>query len=126
MSFLKRGAEGVEFVSPVPCPFNYGSVVGTRAPDGDALDAVVLGPRLPVGAEVEVPVHGVLRFEDDGVADDKLVCGAAPPRPDERALLVAFFRAYAPARRLLNGLRGRSGCTRSRGYEPRAAAEGPC
>ena len=119
-SFAKRGEAGVEFLSPVPCPFNYGSVVGTRAADGDALDALVLGPRLAFGAEVEVVVHGVVRFEDDGLPDDKLVCGVAPPSARERALLEGFFRAYAPARGALNRLRGRGGRTGSGGYHPRA------
>ena len=48
--FLKRGTTGhVDFVSPLPCPFNYGSVpiVGL---EGDLLDALVLGPRLGLGA----------------------------------------------------------------------------
>ena len=35
-SFLKRGSSGrVDFVSPLPCPFNYGSV-----PDISALKAI--------------------------------------------------------------------------------------
>ena len=121
-SFVKRGEGGVEFLSPVPCPFNYGSVVGTRAADGDALDALILGPRLPLGAVIDVLVHGVVRFEDDGVQDDKLVCGAARPSAGERALVVGFFRAYAPAREALNRLRGRRGLTRSAGYQARVDA----
>jgi len=31
-SFLKRGSTGhIDFVSPLPCPFNYGSVPHTSA-----------------------------------------------------------------------------------------------
>ncbi len=46
-SFLKRGSTGhVDFVSPLPCPFNYGSVPQYLGQEGDLLDAVVLGPRL--------------------------------------------------------------------------------
>jgi inorganic pyrophosphatase len=49
-SFIKRRDDGrVDFVSPVPCPFNYGSVPDTLSGDGDRVDAVVLGPRLPRG-----------------------------------------------------------------------------
>ena len=45
-SFLKRGTSGkVDFVSPFPCPFNYGSVPRYIGLEGDLLDAVVLGPR---------------------------------------------------------------------------------
>ena len=42
-SFLKRGSTGkVDFISPVPCPFNYGSVPQYLGQEGDLLDAVVL------------------------------------------------------------------------------------
>ena len=44
-SAVKRTDDGrVDFISPLPCPFNYGSVPDTRSDDGDRLDAVVLGP----------------------------------------------------------------------------------
>ena len=34
-SFLKRGSTGrVDFISPLPCPFNYGSVPGYIGLDG--------------------------------------------------------------------------------------------
>lgn len=121
-SFVKRGSEGVEFVAPLPCPFNYGSVPDTRAPDGDALDALVLGAVLSLGAEVDVPVHAVLRFLDDGVVDDKLVCGP-PPSDAELRALARFFRAYAVARRWMNRARGRGGDTRFLGVERVGAAE---
>lgn len=113
---VKRGTEGVEYVSPVPCPFNYGSVPDRPAPDGDALDAVVLGPRLRAGAEVDVPVHAVVRFLDDGAVDDKLVCGRSPTDAD-LAGVATFFRVYAVVRRLMNRARGRRGETRYGGLE---------
>ena len=48
--FIKRHPDGaVDFVSPVPCPFNYGSVEGSEAADGDPQDALVLGPTLQPG-----------------------------------------------------------------------------
>ncbi|HET9668554.1 MAG TPA: inorganic diphosphatase, partial [Casimicrobiaceae bacterium] len=44
-SFVKRGSLGhVDFVSPLPCPYNYGSVPTHIGLEGDLLDAVVLGP----------------------------------------------------------------------------------
>lgn len=50
-SFLKRGSTGrIDFVSPLPCPFNYGYVPDYIGGEGDYLDAVVLGPRLPLGS----------------------------------------------------------------------------
>lgn len=118
--FVKREAGvGVDYVSPVPSPFNYGCIPGTRAPDGDPEDALVLGPRLPAGAEVEVPVRGVVRFVDAGEPDDKLVCGADPVGPGDRVALIAFFTAYARARALLNRARGRRGRTAFLGLELR-------
>lgn len=107
--FVKRGAGRVEYVSPIPCPFNYGCVPGELAPDGDEVDAIVLGPRLRAGEEVEREVVARVRFVDDGVPDDKLVCG--PMRRGDRVALVVFFRAYAPVRSLLNRLKGRRGRT---------------
>ena len=51
-SFLKRGSTGhLDFISPLPCPFNYGSVPSLLGLEGDLLDAVVLGPRLPRGTQ---------------------------------------------------------------------------
>ena len=42
-SFLKRGSTGrVDFISPLPCPFNYGSVPNYVGLEGDLLDALVL------------------------------------------------------------------------------------
>ena len=55
-SFLKRGSMGtVDFVSPLPCPFNYGSIPQYIGLEGDLLDAVVLGPRLARGARAGPP-----------------------------------------------------------------------
>src|SRR5947207_7598111 len=48
-SFLKRGSTGhVDFISPLPCPFNYGSVPSHIGQEGDLVDALVLGSRLPL------------------------------------------------------------------------------
>ncbi len=42
-SFLKRGSTGqLDFVSPFPCPYNYGSIHQYIGGEGDFLDAVVL------------------------------------------------------------------------------------
>ncbi len=116
--FVKREGARVEYVSPVPCPFNYGCVPDRPAPDGDPLDALVLGPRLAIGAEVDVPVHAVARFLDDGAVDDKLVCGPDPTDAELRAI-ARFFRVYAIARRWMNRARGHHGDTRFLGVERR-------
>jgi inorganic pyrophosphatase len=121
-SFVKRGAEGgIDFVSIVPCPFNYGSVLGTRAPDGDPVDAIVLGPRRRRGELVPTVVWGEVRFVDDGVRDAKLVCGKGPATPFERKLVHLFFRLYAPVKRLFARLRGSGAVTRYEGIVWREA-----
>ncbi len=77
-SFLKRGSTGhVDFISPLPCPFNYGSVPTYLGLEGDLLDALVLGPRLPLGARIRVKAWGAVTLIDRGMSDDKLVCSDA-------------------------------------------------
>ena len=70
-SFLKRGSTGyVDFVSPLPCPFNYGSVPNYVGLDGDLLDALVLGRRLPLGTRITVAAWGAVTLTDRGMTDD--------------------------------------------------------
>ena len=119
-SFVKREAgRGVEFVSPVPCPFNYGCVEALPGADGDPVDVVLLGPGQPLGARVRARIWGQVRFVDDGVEDDKWIAAAEPP--GSLTAVAAFFRVYAVARRLLNRARGRRGRTAFLGIERRAA-----
>ena len=109
-SFLKRGSTGhVDFVSPLPCPYNYGSVPTHVGLDGDLLDAVVLGPRLRLGTTVRVKAWGGVTLVDRGMADDKLVCSVTPVTSAERKAVLRFFRFYSTCKALLNLWRGRSG-----------------
>ncbi len=109
-SFLKRGSTGhVDFVSPLPCPFNYGSVPTYLGLEGDLLDAVVLGPRLPVGARLKVRVWGAVILMDRGMADDKLICSRSPVSARKRQQVLRFFRFYARCKALLNLWRRRLG-----------------
>jgi len=109
-SFLKRGSTGhIDFVSPLPCPFNYGSVPAFVGLEGDLLDAVVLGPRLALGTRIRVPARGAVTLTDRGMSDDKLVCSAQPVSERERRRVLAFFRFYAACKGLLNRLRRRPG-----------------
>lgn len=120
--FVKRevGA-GVDYVSPVPSPFNYGCIPELPGADGDPLDVVVLGPALRAGERVEVVVRGVVRFVDAGAVDDKLVASALPPSPGDWRAVTAFFRVYARARRALNLAGGRRGRTAFLGVEREVA-----
>jgi len=115
--FIKRNDDGaIDFVSPIPSPFNYGHLPGTLAADGDALDAVVLGPRLPRGTRATVAVRGTIGFVDAGVADPKRICSDRPIAPGERRRVEGFFRRYAVVKRLINRVRGERGQTRYLGW----------
>lgn len=117
-AFVKRRADArLDYFSPLPVPFNYGSVPGSVGGDGDPLDALVLGPGLARGAEVEVEVYGVVRFLDGGAVDDKLVCGVGPPSEGEWRAVEWFFRVFARGKRALNRARGVAGVTRLVGIE---------
>jgi inorganic pyrophosphatase len=106
-SLVKWGADGgIDFLSPVPCPFNYGSIPGLLGADGDPLDVVILGPRLPRGATATLPIRACARFIDGGITDDKWVCAPVPLRRRDRLLLHSFFTAYAWPKRLRDRLRG--------------------
>jgi inorganic pyrophosphatase len=117
-SFLKRGSTGrVDFVSPVPCPFNYGSVRGYIGGDEDFLDAIVLGPRLPRGARVSVRVHGAIGLTDRDMYDDKLVCSRGPLKARDRRLALLYMNLYGWLKRALNRWRGRPGRTACEGWQ---------
>lgn len=109
--FVKRRADGsVDFVSPFPCPYNYGSIVGTRAADGEPVDAIVLGPPLRHGQEVETTVRAAIGFVDAGVFDPKVVCAEHPLTRQERRQVARFFRRYALFKRGIHALRAKPGC----------------
>jgi len=119
-SRIKRAADGrVDFISPLPSPFNYGSVPDVPSADGEPLDALVLGPPLALADERVWPVHGVVHFIDEGLCDNKLVCGTHPPTEEDVRRIESFFRRYAAAKRLWASVRGR-GPVRFVGWEARA------
>ncbi len=109
-SFVKRGSSGrIDFLSPVPCPFNYGAVPGYLGLEGDLLDALVLGRRLSYGTRLRVKAWGAVTLTDRGMADDKLVCSSNCPSDEECREVVRFFHFYARCKGLLNLWRGRPG-----------------
>lgn len=116
-SLVKRRADGsIDFVSPVPCPYNYGCIPGLLSDDGDPLDVVVLGPRLARGQRLRLPVVGVVDFLDAGRGDPKVICSPWPLREWERVGLERFFQVYAQFKRGLNRVRGQVPDTRFRGW----------
>jgi inorganic pyrophosphatase len=114
---LKRREDGrVDFISPLPCPYNYGSVPGTQAADGDREDALLLGPRLPKGHLARARVLARANFYDAGSFDGKWVCGESMSER-ERQRLIVFFHVYARCKAMLNWLRGVRGRTAFEGLE---------
>lgn len=122
-SFLKRGSTGhLDFVSPFPCPFNYGSVEAYVGLEGDLLDAVVLGPRLPRGSRVKVQAFGAVGLVDRGICDHKIICSNRPIGPCQRYWILLFFKFYARCKGLLNFIRGCSGRNDCEGWFEAGAA----
>jgi inorganic pyrophosphatase len=122
-SFLKRGSTGhIDFVSPLPCPFNYGSVPAYLGLEGDLLDAVVLGPRLRVGTRVKLPAWGAVILVDRGMTDDKLICSSQSIGARERQKVLRFFHFYARCKGLLNLWRRRPGRNACEGWCDAGAA----
>ena len=116
-SFLKRGSNGhIDFVSPFPCPYNYGSIHQYIGGEGDYLDAVVLGPRLPAGSKVRVNAYGAVGLSERFMSDDKLICAEQPITSGDRRRLLRFFTVYAFCKGLLNVLRGQRGRSRCDGW----------
>ena len=55
-------------------PTNYGFIPQTLDEDGDELDALIVTDQpLPTGVFLEAKIIGVMKFEDDGEVDDKIV-----------------------------------------------------
>ena len=122
-SFLKRGSDrSVDFVSPLPCPFNYGSIHQYIGGEGDYLDAVVLGPRLSAGSTVVINAYGAVGLSERFMYDDKLICATEPITAKQRAAVLRFFHLYARCKGVLNILRRRRGRSRCEGWGDAAAA----
>jgi inorganic pyrophosphatase len=68
---VKKGARRV--VSYLGYPGNYGSLPHTKGADGDPLDIIAIGPGLERGSVVPVKVVGVIRCDDGGDQDDKVL-----------------------------------------------------
>ena len=124
-SFLKRGIDGaIHFISPLPCPYNYGAVPAYLGMEGDLLDALVLGPRLPFGSRRRLRAWGAITLTDRGQQDDKLICSEHPPSAAQIRSLLRFFHFYAWCKWLLNTLRDRPGRNACEGWCDAAEAIG--
>ena len=62
-------------------PCNYGFIPQTLDDDGDELDTlIVCDEPMPTGIWLEAKIIGVMKFEDDGEMDDKIVVVPADDR----------------------------------------------
>ena len=105
----------LEFISPLPCPFNYGFVAGHLGGDQMPLDAIVMGGRLARGSEVQTEVRAFVHFVDNDENDDKLVCSSHVLRSWEVMLLKTGFPVYVRMKRFVNWCKGKRGKTHSDG-----------
>ncbi len=83
----ERAAFTLDRVEPAifakPC--SYGFIPQTLDEDGDELDTLIICPEpLATGVWLEAKIVGVLKFEDDGEVDDKVVVVPADNRDDDR------------------------------------------
>lgn len=68
-------------------PTNYGFIPQTLDEDGDELDALIItNEPLTTGIFLEAKVIGVMKFEDDGEVDDKIVVVPADDRNTGNAI----------------------------------------
>lgn len=68
-------------------PTNYGFIPQTLDEDGDELDTLVLtNDPIPTGVVLKAKVIAVLKFEDDGEVDDKIICVPEDDRNTDNAI----------------------------------------
>lgn len=71
-------------------PCNYGFIPQTLDEDGDELDTLIICPEpLATGVWLEARIIGVMKFEDGGEVDDKVVVVPADNRDDDRITSLA-------------------------------------
>jgi len=85
----KRAAFMLDRVEPraFAKPCNYGFIPQTLDEDGDELDTLIICPEpLATGVWLEATIIGVMKFEDDGEVDDKILVVPADNRDDGDAI----------------------------------------
>ena len=102
-SFVKRNELGkIDYVSPLPSPFDYGRLEGFAGGDGDPMDAIWLGTRLE-SERASGHIIGVVRFVDGGATDDKWLLSDRPTVSTANVwMLKVFFLVYAQVKNVLD------------------------
>ena len=90
----------IDYISPIPCPFNYGSVKNITGDDGDLQDAILLGDKKEVRFCGKYKLIGKVYFIDQGRQDHKWIFSATNKiRRRDWMVLDSFFRIYAQIKR---------------------------
>src|ERR1700676_1961000 len=72
--------------TPMRYPGNYGFVPHTLSDDGDPIDVLVANSRpIAPGAVINVRPIGVLKMDDEGGGDEKIIAVAMPKPPQRYA-----------------------------------------
>ena len=99
---IKRNEKGnIDYISPIPCPFNYGSVENIQGDDGDLQDAILLGEKKKFRFRGTYKLLGKIYFIDQGRYDHKWIFSEnSTIRRRDWMVLDHFFRIYAQIKRI--------------------------
>ncbi len=76
------------------CPYYYGYLIGTKSPDGDPADAIIISNKeYKKGQEVNIPLIDVIKMTDNGEQDDKFIL-AEEYNEEIRKEIIKFIREY--------------------------------
>lgn len=68
-------------------PTNYGFIPQTISGDGDSLDVLIITDDiLPTETTLLAKIIGVMKFDDEGEADDKIIVVPADNQPDDELI----------------------------------------
>src|SRR3984893_308248 len=96
IKYAMTKAAGALFVdrflyTPMRYPGNYGFVPHTLSDDGDPIDVLVANTRpIVAGAVINVRPIGVLKMEDDGGGDEKIIAVPTPKLPKRYAHVMNY------------------------------------
>lgn len=112
-SFIKRDDDGdVDYISPLPCPFNYGSILGTVSEEGDRMDAIVMGGKIRKDHNIKLNPLAEVVFYDAGNYDPKMVFSLNNKLSFlDKLGIRLFFMFFSIAKTLLNKVRRKQGRT---------------
>ena len=98
---IKHNEKGmIDYISPIPCPFNYGSVQNIIGADGDLQDAILLGDKKKIHFCGQYLLVGKVFFIDQGSQDHKWIFSETNQiRCRDWMVLDSFFRIYAQIKR---------------------------